>query len=327
MSAFVIDAFAGDDPRLGVLAEQGNQVRAEGDRPGRGAAAPPGPPDRGDAVHHADAGSQYTSLRFAQTLMLQGLTGSTGSVGDAYDNALAETTIGLYKSECTRDGSPFRDGLLTTGGDVEKITAAWVHWYNTSRLMHRTGLLPPAEADAAHWNSRRPDLPVARPACRGAGLDMGPSRAATPGHNGRAAEPRPGAGQGYGRPPHVKPGSRCCQPSPRTHRAVRQVKSVRSRHWHLLVTRTQVCTGAGDLQTDNHLVKRPDGLGVWQSVLRSTSTAASTSVAYSTRTSARRARDAHTYSSRQVLASTVSSPATARWRFVLLSGFRLNSLS
>ena len=79
------------------------------------------------AVHHADAGSQYTSVRFAQTLMLQGLAGSTGSVGDAYDNALAETTIGLYKSECTRDGSPFRDGPLTTRGDVEKITAAWVH--------------------------------------------------------------------------------------------------------------------------------------------------------------------------------------------------------
>ncbi len=80
------------------------------------------------AVHHSDAGSQYTSLRFAQTLLLEGLAGSVGSAGDALDNALAETTIGLYKAECARDGSPFRDGPLRSRGDVEKITAAWVHW-------------------------------------------------------------------------------------------------------------------------------------------------------------------------------------------------------
>jgi putative transposase len=108
------------------------------------------------AVHHSDAGSQYTSLRFAQTLLLEGLAGSVGSAGDALDNALAETTIGLYKAECARDGSPFRDGPLRSRGEVEKITAAWVHWYNTERLMHRTGLLPPAEADAAYWASQRP---------------------------------------------------------------------------------------------------------------------------------------------------------------------------
>ncbi len=106
------------------------------------------------SVHHSDAGSQYTSLRFAQTLLLEGMAGSIGSAGDALDNALAETTIGLYKAECTRDGSPFRDGPLRGRGDVEKITAAWVHWYNTGRLMHRTGLRPPAEADTAHWASQ-----------------------------------------------------------------------------------------------------------------------------------------------------------------------------
>jgi transposase InsO family protein len=102
-------------------------------------------------VHHSDAGSQYTSLRFAETLMLAGLTPSIGTVGDAYDNALAETTIGLYKSECTADGSPFRDGPLRTLGDLEKITAAWAHWYNQERLMHRLALRPPAEADAGYW--------------------------------------------------------------------------------------------------------------------------------------------------------------------------------
>ena len=86
--------------------------------------------------------------------MLAGLAGSVGTVGDAYDNALAETTIGLYKAECVRDGSPFRGGPLRTAGDIEKITATWVHWYNHERLMHRTGLRPPAEADAAYRASR-----------------------------------------------------------------------------------------------------------------------------------------------------------------------------
>jgi transposase InsO family protein len=105
-------------------------------------------------IHHSDAGSQYTSVRFAETLMLEGLAGSVGTVADAYDNALAETTIGLYKCECTRDGSPFRDGPLATLGDVEKITSSWVHWYNTARLMHRTGLRPPAEADAQYRASQ-----------------------------------------------------------------------------------------------------------------------------------------------------------------------------
>ena len=86
--------------------------------------------------------------------MLAGLNGSIGTVGDAYDNALAETTIGLHKSECARDGSPFRDGPLTTLAQVEQITSDRVHWYNSDRLMHRTGLRPPAEADAEHWASQ-----------------------------------------------------------------------------------------------------------------------------------------------------------------------------
>jgi len=138
--------------------------------------------------------------------MLAGLAGSIGTAGDAYDNALAETTIGLYKSECARDGSPFRDGPLATLGDVEKITSAWVHWYNNDRLMHRTGLRPPRRG--------RPAV-LGRPAgitrARGAGLDMGPSRAATRATKGQAGRTRPGARQGYGRPPHVKPGSRRSQ--------------------------------------------------------------------------------------------------------------------
>ena len=56
-----------------------------------------------------------------------------------------------HLAACTADGSPFRDGPITALAGLEKITAAWVHWYNTARLMHRLGLRPPAEADAGYW--------------------------------------------------------------------------------------------------------------------------------------------------------------------------------
>lgn len=83
--------------------------------------------------------------------MLAGLVPSVGTVGDALDNALAETTIGLYKTECVRGGSPFRDGPLETLADVEQATSAWVCWYNNSRLMHRLGRRPPAEAETEYY--------------------------------------------------------------------------------------------------------------------------------------------------------------------------------
>jgi transposase InsO family protein len=110
-----------------------------------------GHPLSGDTVHHSDAGSQYTAVHFGETLMLAGLTPSIGTVGDALDNALAETTIGLYKTECIREGSPFRHGPLTTLADLEKTTSAWVHWYNNDRLMHRLGRRPPTEAEADYY--------------------------------------------------------------------------------------------------------------------------------------------------------------------------------
>jgi transposase InsO family protein len=84
-------------------------------------------------------------------LFLEGLTPSVGTVGDALDTALAETTIGLYKTECVRDGSPFRHRPLATLADLEEATSAWVHWYNTQRLMHRLGRIPPVEAEAAYY--------------------------------------------------------------------------------------------------------------------------------------------------------------------------------
>jgi putative transposase len=104
-----------------------------------------------DSIHHSDAGSQYTAIHYGETLMLQGLIPSVGTVGDALDNALCETTIGLYKTECIRKGSPFRTGPIGTLAELEDITSAWVAWYNTSRLMHRLGRRPPAEAEAAYY--------------------------------------------------------------------------------------------------------------------------------------------------------------------------------
>lgn len=80
----------------------------------------------GELIHHHDAGpSQYTALRFTEHLALAGIAPSIGSVGDAYDNSLMETIIGLYKAECVRKG-PFHDDPLRTINDVEYATMAWV---------------------------------------------------------------------------------------------------------------------------------------------------------------------------------------------------------
>jgi putative transposase len=112
-------------------------------------------------IHHSDAGSQYTSVHFGETLLLNGMLPSIGTVGDAFDNALAETTIGLYKHECIRADSPFRRGPITLLSDLEMITADWVHWYNTSRLMHHLGRIPPTEAEANYYATTRDGQPAA----------------------------------------------------------------------------------------------------------------------------------------------------------------------
>jgi putative transposase len=90
-------------------------------------------------------------VHFGETLTLSGLQPSIGSVGDAYDNALAETTIGLYKNECVRADSPFRRGPLRNVADVELTTADYVGWFNQQRLMHRLGRVPPAEAEGRYY--------------------------------------------------------------------------------------------------------------------------------------------------------------------------------
>jgi putative transposase len=111
-------------------------------------------------LHRPLEPAQYTAVHFGETLSLSGLRPSIGSVGDAYDNALAETTIGLYKNECVRADSPFRRGPLHNLGDVELITADYVSWYNQQRLMHRLGRVPPAEAEASYYAQNVTDQPA-----------------------------------------------------------------------------------------------------------------------------------------------------------------------
>lgn len=150
-TAFVIDAFAGPVVGWACSLTKNTAFVTAAIRQAAARRRREGHPLAGDTIHHSDAGSQYTAIRFGETLLLEGLIGSNGSVGDALDNALAETTIGLYKTECVRDGSPFRTGPLRTLADLEQVTSAWVHWYNTERLMHRLGRRPPAEAEAEYY--------------------------------------------------------------------------------------------------------------------------------------------------------------------------------
>ncbi|MBU6280365.1 MAG: integrase core domain-containing protein [Actinomycetales bacterium] len=102
-------------------------------------------------LHRQIEPKQYTAVHFGQTLLMEGLVPSIGSVGDAYDNALAETTIGLFKTECYRPGSPFLPTTPRTISELEDGVSRWVNWYNNERLMHRLGLIPPLEYEAAYY--------------------------------------------------------------------------------------------------------------------------------------------------------------------------------
>jgi transposase InsO family protein len=153
-TAFVIDAFAGLIPGWACALSKHTGFIESAIRQAARMRARQGHPLPGDTIHHSDAGSQYTSVRLGETLLIEGLIPSVGTVADALDNALAETTIGLYKTECVRQGSPFRHGPITTLADLEQITSAWAHWYNTARLMHRLGRRPPVEAEADYHRDR-----------------------------------------------------------------------------------------------------------------------------------------------------------------------------
>ena len=97
-------------------------------------------------IHHSDRGSQYLSIRYTERLGDAGIAPSVGSVGDSYDNALAETVIGLFKTEVIRRRGPWRSCEA-----VEIATLQWVDWFNHRRLLEPIGNIPPAEAEACYY--------------------------------------------------------------------------------------------------------------------------------------------------------------------------------
>jgi putative transposase len=105
-----------------------------------------GTADLSTVVHHTDRGSQYTSIRFAERLTQVGIAASVGTVGDSYDNALAETINGLYKTELIKPRGPWR-----TVEQVELATAEWVDWFNHRRLYEYCGDVSPAELESAYY--------------------------------------------------------------------------------------------------------------------------------------------------------------------------------
>jgi putative transposase len=97
----------------------------------------------GGLIHHSDRGSQYVSIKYTERLAEAGIEPSVGSVGDSYDNALAETINGLYKAEVIHRQGPWR-----SFEQVELATLKWVHWFNHKRLLEPIGYITPAEAEA-----------------------------------------------------------------------------------------------------------------------------------------------------------------------------------
>ena len=100
----------------------------------------------GDLIHHSDRGSQYVSIRYTERLAEAGIEPSVGSVGDSYDNALAETINGLYKAEVIHRRGPWRSFEA-----VEYATLEWVDWFNHRRLLEAIGNIPPAEAEEQYY--------------------------------------------------------------------------------------------------------------------------------------------------------------------------------
>jgi len=107
---------------------------------------------------HSDAGSQFTSLRYGERLAEIGAVPSIGTVGDSFDNALAETVNGYYKAELIR--GPTRSGPWKTIEDVELATLGWVHWHNHSRLHGYLDDRPPAEFEETFYARKRTDQPL-----------------------------------------------------------------------------------------------------------------------------------------------------------------------
>jgi putative transposase len=144
--AFVIDAYsrrilgwrAATTMRTSLVLDALEQALWTRRHDGRGSLA--------GLVHHTDAGSQYTSIAFTERLAAAGVSASVGTVGDAYDNALAESVIGLFKTELIKPGGPWR-----TPEQVELATLHYVDWFNHRRLYESCGDIPPAELEDAYY--------------------------------------------------------------------------------------------------------------------------------------------------------------------------------
>ena len=129
-------------------------------------------------IHHSDAGSEYLSIRYGAELAEAGIAPSVGSVGDSYDNALAESVIGLYKTEVIDHLGPWESPAR-----VEAATSEWASWYNTARVMRRTGGRPPAEYEQAWRDGTLGQVPARGPGSRPRRKDEG-------GGHGRRSLPR-----------------------------------------------------------------------------------------------------------------------------------------
>ena len=113
-------------------------------------------PDTHSLVHHSDRGVQYLSIRYTERLAEAGIEPSVGSVGDSYDNALAESVIGLYKTELIRRRGPWKHLEA-----VEFATLEWVDWFNNRRLLEPIGNVPPAEFEDVYYSSQKAQVHVA----------------------------------------------------------------------------------------------------------------------------------------------------------------------
>jgi putative transposase len=110
-----------------------------------------GPTELAELIHHSDRGVQYLAIRYTERVAAAGGVISVGSRGDSYDNALAESVIGLYKTELVHNLGPW-----TGTEDLEFATMAWVDWWNNRRLLEPIGMIPPAEAEANYYSQNVP---------------------------------------------------------------------------------------------------------------------------------------------------------------------------
>ena len=106
------------------------------------------PDKHDDLIHHSDRGSQYVSITYSQRLIEAGIDASVGSVGDSYDNALAESTIGLFKTEVIN-----RQTSWSSMASIEWATLKWVHWYNTKRLHSAIDYKSPTAKENEYYRS------------------------------------------------------------------------------------------------------------------------------------------------------------------------------